>query len=274
MSNPIPPPPPRAFLIYADESVSQGARFSNFYGGALVKSEDHAGVIERLSGVKLEQHLFGEVKWSKITENYQEKYIRLVDAFFDEIEAGRVKVRVMFTENRRPTPELTHDQREHAFFILYYHFVKFAFGLAYVEQGRRVRLFFDDLPDTLEKRRKFRDYLAALSAYAPFRRAGVFLDREIAEVRSHDHVILQCVDVVLGAMQFRLNEKHLEKPAGAKARGRRTIAKEKVYKAINARIRRLRPNFNIGITTGVDGDKANRWRHAYRHWLFESQNRG
>ena len=72
-------------------------------------------------------------------------------------------------------------------------------------------------------------------------------------------------------MQFRLNDKHLDKPPGSNLRGRRTIAKERVYKAISARIRGLRPNFNIGIDTGLDGEKANRWHHPYRHWLFQSQ---
>lgn len=266
--------PRRAYFIYADESVSQGAKFSNFYGGSLLKSEDLDGVIARLEAAKAKLNLHGEVKWSKITENYKDKYISLISTFFDEVDAGRVKVRVMFTQNRNATPNLTRDQREHAFFILYYYFVKHAFGLAFADQGRRVRLLLDDLPDTLEKRRKFRDYIAALSAYAPFRRAGVFIDREISEVRSHDHVVLQCTDIVLGAMQFRLNDLHLAKAEGARTRGKRTRAKLDVYEAIRARLDLLRPKFNIGITTGHDGDTANRWRHAYRHWVFTPQNPG
>jgi hypothetical protein len=28
----------------------------------------------------------------------------------------------------------------------------------------------------------------------------------------------------------------------------------------------MRPNFNIGITTG--GSPADRWAHPYRHWAF------
>jgi hypothetical protein len=46
------------------------------------------------------------------------------------------------------------------------------------------------------------------------------------------------------------------------------IAKEKLYKHINKKIREIRPNFNIGISTGIDGDRQNRFIHAYRHWLF------
>ncbi len=43
--------------------------------------------------------------------------------------------------------------------------------------------------------------------------------------------------IVLGAMAFRLNNGHKEKPVGQNRRGKRTIAKEKLYKFIYSRIR-------------------------------------
>ena len=105
-----------------------------------------------------------------------------------------------------------------------------------------------------------------------FRAAGVaFRQDQIAEVSSHNHVLLQCLDVVLGAMCFRLNDKHKEKPPGEKRRGRRTIAKEKLYRFILGRIRQIYPNFNIGDSTGTQGNLANRWQHPYRHWKFVPQ---
>lgn len=91
-------------------------------------------------------------------------------------------------------------------------------------------------------------------------------------MNSHGHVILQCLDIVLGSVQFRLNEKHLERQPGARIRAKRTLAKESVYKEINKFIRSIYPNFNIGITTGIDGNRANYWNHSYRHWLFKAQN--
>jgi hypothetical protein len=74
-------------------------------------------------------------------------------------------------------------------------------------------------------------------------------------------------------MAFRLNQKHLEKPEGAVRRGKRTIAKEKLYKHIHRKITDIRPHFNIGITTGTDGDSFNRFNHSYRHWLFIPKNK-
>ena len=69
-------------------------------------------------------------------------------------------------------------------------------------------------------------------------------------------------------MQFRLNNLHKVKPEGSYRRGKRTIAKEKLYKFINKQIREVYPNFNIGISTGLQGDIKNRWEHPYRHWSF------
>jgi hypothetical protein len=82
---------------------------------------------------------------------------------------------------------------------------------------------------------------------------------------------LQCLDIVLGAMNFRLNKKHLDKPAGARLRSQKTRAKEKIYKHINKRIHNIYPRFNIGVTTSIHGDPANRWQHRYRHWNFKTK---
>ncbi len=136
-------------------------------------------------------------------------------------------------------------------------------------QEIQVRLNMDQLPDNREQNAQFKAYLLELNSNTTFRGAGIrFRDDQIAEVKSHDHVLLQCLDVVLGAMAFRLNDKHKETPPGQDRRGRRTIAKERLYKHIRARICQLYPKFNIGETTGKGGDWANLWLHPYRHWKF------
>ena len=264
----------RELVIYADESVARGKKFSNFYGGCMVESDVLASVIARLDAKKRELNFFGEVKWQKVTENYRAKYEALMAAFFDELRAGHVKVRIMFTQNTRDRTDLPPEKLQGGYFKLYYQFLKHAFGLPYMPNSAtptRVRLLLDEIPDQLAERNQFRQYLSSLTLRPEFRRANLRIDvRQIGEVRSHDHVLLQCIDVVLGAMQFRLNEKHLEMPSGAARRGKRTIAKEQVYEAILGQIQQLRPRFNIGITTGIDGDRANRWHHPYRHWVFRS----
>lgn len=75
------------------------------------------------------------------------------------------------------------------------------------------------------------------------------------------------MDIILGAMAFRLNDLHKERPEGSIIRGKRTIAKEKLYKHINNRIRQIYPNFNIGIST-TKSPIEKIWELPYRHWKF------
>lgn len=264
--------PERNLVIFCDESASKGRYFSHFYGGALVAASDRERVEAALQKIKDDNNLGAELKWTKITASYAEKYIAFVDAFFDHISAGDVKIRIMFTQNSNEATGLEDHQIDNQYFLLYYQLVKHAFGLIHCGQPEstiRVSLYLDDIPDNAEKFSQFKRYVASLSDFPKFVAQQVRIPKEeITGVNSKDHLILQGLDIVLGAMQFRLNDKHLEKPEGKRRRAKRTVAKEQVYKHINARIRALYPNFNIGVSTAIGGDYANRWHHPYRHWLF------
>jgi hypothetical protein len=85
------------YLIHCDESTSKGEYFSNFYGGALVRSIHYESVVRELSQLKNDLNFFGEVKWQKVTDTYLGKYLSLIDGFFDMIEQDRVKIRIMFS---------------------------------------------------------------------------------------------------------------------------------------------------------------------------------
>ncbi|MBI5269926.1 MAG: DUF3800 domain-containing protein [Burkholderiales bacterium] len=266
----------RELVIYCDESDTSGRHFANFYGGALVESPHLAEVVARLDASKARLNLLAEVKWQKITENYAQKYIDFIDEAFALMAEGKLKVRIMFTQNYYSAHRLTTQQRENGFFLLYYQFVKHAFGLQFAGQPGQltgVRIYFDKLPDTAEKCAAFKGYVCGLSKNHGFRNAGMEIRQDqLAEVDSKDHVVLQALDVILGAMQFRLNDKHLEKPEGSRTRGKRTVAKERVYKHIYAGIRALYGDkqFNIGVSTGrPDPTQHHEWNDPHRHWLFK-----
>ena len=266
------------FIIYTDESVSNDRYFSSFYGGVLVRSPDWRETVETLSSVRQRLGLTREVKWQKVTAHYVERYIDLMDTFFDLVGQDILKVRVMFRQNAHVPTGLTKEQRENEYHLLYYQFLKHAFGLQFSNPSGdpvALRIYADQLPDTAEKNSIFKAHVAGLEDSKAFRDANIRVPRDqIAEVDSNKHSILQCLDVVLGAMQFRLNDKHKAKPEGARTRGKRTLAKERLYKHLRSRIAGVlgKPNFNVGITTGLDGDWPNRWHHPYRHWLFVPRN--
>lgn len=261
-------------IIYCDESTKKGQYYSDFYGGVLVRSVDQERVIETLANKMAELELGAEVKWTKISENYAPKYIALMDTFFDFVEEGVLKGRVKFTQNAFKIDErrLTKEQKEHEFFILYYYFIKLAFGLQHATspaQPQRVRINFDELPDSKAKCDRFKKFICSIPDQNEYRGSGIIIEpTDLYEVDSKNHVLLQCIDVVLGAMQFRLNDLHKVIPPGQRRRGKRTVAKEKVFKHISRRIRGVYPNFNIGTSTSKKGNAANIWHHEYRHWKF------
>ena len=74
------------YIIYCDESAKKGKFFGNFYGGAIVSGKDIDNLNKILNSEKQELNLFAEIKWSKVTESYLDKYIDIIDLFFDYIK--------------------------------------------------------------------------------------------------------------------------------------------------------------------------------------------
>ncbi|HLO59408.1 MAG TPA: DUF3800 domain-containing protein [Bacteroidales bacterium] len=258
------------YIIYCDESISNGRYFSDFYGGALVRSLDYFDITRRLNEKKFSLNLKNEIKWTKVTENYLEKYEKMMKLFFDFIRKDKIKIRIMFRQNALVPAKLSDDQIDKGFQLLYYQFIKHAFGLTYTSNDEEtfLRLYFDKLPDTKIKNEQFLNYIYALQSLPQFQGANIKIRREdITEVDSHDHVILQCMDIILGSMAFRLNDFHKVKLEGKLQRGKRTIAKEKLYKFILNEIRTIYPGFNIGITTSKS-PREKIWTLSYRHWSF------
>ncbi len=257
----------KEYILFCDESDKRGRYYSNFYGGVMVGASQYQRITQRLNDKKAELHFFGEVKWEKVTERYLEKYQQLIQTFFDEVSKGNLRVRIMFRQNANRPQGLTHEQVDLEYFLLYYQFIKHACGLEYAPEPIRLRLYFDTFPDTEEKSEQFKGYLLGLTKTKKWQ--AIDIKREdITEVRCHDHVLLQCLDIVLGSMSFRLNDRHKEKPAGASRRGKRTIAKGKLYKSILVEIRKIHSGFNVGVSTRAQDNPNRHWEDPYLHWSF------
>lgn len=267
----------RQYTIFLDESSKKGRFYSNFYGGALVKSSDREALENELAGKATELNLHNELKWTRVTGNYLEKYQEFVRFFFTFVASGRVKIRIMYCQNfYRPTG-LTPEQLDLGYFLLYYQMVKHAFGFQHCNPNSLDRVYFellfDEVPDSAEKFQAFRRKLSSIPTLWHMRGCGIHIPQDrIGEIDSKNHRLLQALDIVLGSMHFRLNDLHLQKPEGASRRGKRTIAKEKLYKTINSEIRDIYPNFNIGVSTGTKNGPSDRWNHQYRHWSFRPRN--
>lgn len=264
------------YWIFCDESDRLGKFYSNFYGGVRIAASKLDGVNRRLMEKKKSLGLNSEAKWVKTDKTTSERYKELIGAFFDEVDQGNLVMRVMFTKNSNVANGLTALQIRDSYYILYYQLIKHEFDLQHMPphvKAPRLRIYLDHICATEEQTAKFKGYIESLSQNSQIRRSGLILDRhDIAHVCSHDHILMQCLDIVLGSITFRLNNKHLEKPEGALKRGKRTIAKAKLYKFINQRIRQATgKQFNIGISTALPIE-SERWNMPYRHWLFTPKN--
>ena len=256
------------YTLYCDESVSSDRKYGDFFGGCIVNSKDLQPIIKSLEQCKFDNNLNGEIKWTKVTEQYLDKYAQVIRLFFSFVALGKVKVRIMFRKMENQYPGLSKNEK---YFKLYYQFIKHAFGFRFIQDVEpfNLRIYLDQMPAKKEDCLRFKSYLAGMPNIKDFENSALRISQDqIAEVRSHEHVLLQCVDIVMGAMQFRLNHHHKDKPEGQNFRGKKTKAKEKLYKIIHEEICKIHPNFNIANSTGKEWRKNPYWECPYRHWSF------
>lgn len=256
--------PPREYILYADESEEKGAYFSNFYGGLLISSRDRDAVVSLLEAEKSRLNLHGEVKWQKVTLNYLNKYLDLSSLFFKLVRDGTLRLRILFTDNSNMPASLVNQKFHQRYLRLYLHFVEQAFDLEFRlpnDEPVRLRLMLDELPVSTADKRSFRQQLYKLNGGPAFRGGNVLVFPDaIGEVDSRNHVLLQCLDIVLGAMQSRLNAGGIQKS------GKRSVAKQQLSAHILTLVKSIHPDFHMDVTTPVPADQS--WLNPYRHRLF------
>ena len=263
------------YYIWTDESDSTGKYYANFYGGILIRSEHYEEVFQRLSEVVKEVGLEAEeIKWQKVNEYTDERYKKVIGVLFDLLSEGKAKMRIFFRHRQFEPAGLSNEQRRKEYPKLYYQFIKNDFGLVFSNpKGKsiRVRLLIDDMPLKGPDRDEFLKAIYHLNELKTFQKANIHInDGDVAEVNSKRHLPLQVMDVVLGSMCFRLNDKHKERGIDGK-RAKRNIVKERLYKYIRTRIWRLHPGFNIGVTTPIT-KQSDLWERPYLHWNFVPKN--
>ena len=265
------------YIIYCDESVSDGIYYTDFFGGVLVCNTDYDVIKDALNAKKLELNLHGEIKWVKVTGNYLDKYKQMIDLFFSYIKENKLKVRIMFRETSQVPSNLNSEQVHNRYSLLYYQFVKHAFGLTYHDAPQDkpiyLRLYFDEIPYPINQRDAFKSHIFSLQQNSRFRKAKIRIRMDdVVEINSSKHSIQQCMDIVLGSISFMLNKKNLIVPDGKTSRGHRTIAKEQLFFHILKRIQESNgvEIFDISRTTPIKIPN-DFWTMPYRHWKFTTK---
>jgi 6-phosphogluconate dehydrogenase len=84
------------YILYCDESIDTDTKYGDFFGGCIISSSDLQPVVDALEKCKKENNLLQEIKWTKVTENYLQKYQNVIRLFFSFVRQGKIKVRIMF----------------------------------------------------------------------------------------------------------------------------------------------------------------------------------
>jgi hypothetical protein len=246
-------------VIFSDESDICGKKYSYFLGSLHFDLKDFYYIENYLLNVKNDYP--GELKWNKINNSKWkiDIYKNFINATFDLIEAGYLKCRISFVPNVYTE---AYPDEEMSYFTLYSLFIikNFSHYTGKIEQINLDRL----ASQNHAKINKFKQNLKGLNIQPS----------QIVEIDSSKHLVLQAIDIILGGINAKLNDKFAEKKENTNRRGKTTIIKEKIYKEINRRIRKLTPvdfykNFNIGITTG--GLRSSRFiNDKYRHYQYRA----
>ncbi|MBO4800271.1 MAG: DUF3800 domain-containing protein [Bacteroidaceae bacterium] len=263
------------YYIWTDESDSQGRYYSNFYGGIMILSKHYEETLNRLQAVVKDVGLEKEeIKWQKVNEYTEERYKRILDVLFALLGEGKAKIRIFFRHRQFEPQGLTNEQRRKEYPKLYYQFIKNDFGLIYSNpKGKeiRIRLLIDDMPLKGRDKEEFLKAIYRLNDLKSFQKANLHIhEGDVAEVDSKKHLPLQVMDLVLGSMCFRLNDKQKERSIDG-SRAKRNIVKERIYKYIRDKICVLYPGFNIGVTTPIT-KQPDLWEMPYLHWNFVPTN--
>lgn len=262
------------YVLYADEAYTSaaGLRYHQFFGGALVLEQFIPHLEQTLDRAAGDEGQGWELKWQKVDQMRLSAYLRFMQAFFDELAKGYYRVRVMYLDKFLEPTAITAEQRETAFQRLYYTFIAKAFGWSQAPLSAAddfaLRVFFHHLPDKHEKNASLKAFVRAIPNTQAMRQVRLSIPADgIAEVSSKPHRILQAVDTLIGAIGFRLNDRHLIKQPNGR-RGNRTRAKDQLYKYISLRLRSLGVS-NVGITTGKPLGQRSLWSDPVRLWRLQ-----
>ena len=162
----------RMYYVWTDESDSYGKYYANFYGGILIQSENYNEVLHRLQDIFETVGLTDEeIKWQKVNAYTEERYKKIIDVLFEILSEGKAKIRIFFRHRRHEPLGLSNEQRRKEYQMLYYQFIKHAFGLRYCNPSGepiRLRLFLDDMPLKKYDRQEFLDAIYNLKTISEY----------------------------------------------------------------------------------------------------------
>lgn len=126
----------------------------------------------------------------KVNDYHYERYLKVVDELFDLAMEDKLKIRIFFRHNQYTAARLTPEERKADFQMLYYQFIKYAFGLPYAgnEELDVMTLYLDEIPLRQSERDEFVSHIRELTKDPVLKRKGLCIAEDgIVEVNSKNH---------------------------------------------------------------------------------------
>ncbi len=180
----------KTFNIYCDESCHIENDHKRYMLLGCVSSaynqvKRHS---QRIKDLKEKHHFYGEIKWSNVSNSQIKFYKDLIDYFFDTDLRFRA---VVVDKTKLKNDEFDQDYDDF-YYKMYYYLLNHKKNSLY---NYNVYL---DIKDTLSayKVSKLKDILNI--------KFGVF--RNVQNIRSHESLIMQLCDLIMGALSYNLND--------------------------------------------------------------------
>jgi len=187
----------KTFNIYCDESchIENDHKKFMFLGSVSSAYNQVKLHTENINDLKKKHNFYAEIKWSKVSKSKLRFYLDLVDYFF----ATDLQFRTVGVEKSKINNDAFNQDYDDFYYKMYYYLLNHNLSSLY---NYNVYL---DIKDTLSayKVNKLKDILNT--------KFGVF--RNIQNIRSHESIILQIADFLMGAISYLHNDEHQQNKA-------------------------------------------------------------
>ncbi len=181
----------KTFNIYCDESchIEHDHMDYMFLGSVSCAYPQIRRHTKRIKELKRAHNFYAEIKWSKVSMSKIKFYLDLIDYFFDTDLRFRA-IGIKKSQIKCDDGGVTYDD---FYYKMYYQLLNYK-----IDTSDRYNVYLD-IKDTLsaQKVRKLKDILNV--------KYGVF--RNIQNICSHESLLMQLTDLIMGAISYNINNK-------------------------------------------------------------------
>jgi len=173
------------------------------FSAMIVSGDNLPSVLGEIANWRQAENMHREIKWTKVKNQYERKYLSLIDLFHRLSQQDRIHFTAVVFDKRKINYKKFHGgswlRGRYAFF---YHLLLEKFCPLATTDNHRLRIFFDDTP----YRYPLGEFQTALNTglCKQYGRTGQII-RSVEPVESKQNDLIQMADVLMGAIGYHYN---------------------------------------------------------------------